>query len=210
MTRWLSLLSRDTRASSAAEFALVLPLLIIFLLGILDVGRLMWTWNQAEKATQMGVRFAVATDPVASDMAGYSFVRSGSLGQGDAIPPDAYGTMKCYDDPSSQSIDIKCDSCTPACPWGQTADATAYTRIFDRMRLFMPTLKSKNIEILYKSSGLGYAGDPNGSDASPIVTVELSRLTFQPTLLQLFGGTIPLPSFSAALTMEDGQGTVSN
>lgn len=203
-------LVRDTRASSAAEFAMVLPLLIIFLLGIIDVGRLMWTWNQAEKATQMGVRLAVATDPVASDMASYSFVVSGSLGQGDAIPVDAYGTMKCYDDPATLSTNIKCDSCTPACPWGQTADATAYTRIFDRMRLFLPSLKSKNIEILYKSSGLGYAGDPNGSDASPIVTVQLSRLTFQPTLMQLFGGSISLPSFSAALTMEDGQGTVSN
>lgn len=208
--RKLALLIRDRNGSSAAEFALVLPLLLIFLLGIIDVGRLMWTWNKAEKATQMGVRFAVVTSPVASDMAAFRFVGTGGLTQGDAIPLDAYGTMKCYDDPNSQAADIKCDACTPACPWGQTADAPAYTRIYDRMRQFMPTLKSKNVEILYKTSGLGYAGDPNGPDASPLVTVQLTGLTFQPTLLQLFGGTIPLPSFSAALTMEDGQGTVAN
>jgi len=60
----LSHLVRETRGGSAAEFALVLPLLLIFLFGIIDVGRLMWTWNRAEKATQMGVRYAVVTDPV--------------------------------------------------------------------------------------------------------------------------------------------------
>src|SRR3546814_1343600 len=64
MKRWFASLARNTRASSAAEFALVLPLLLIFLLGIIDVGRLMWTWNRAEKATQMGVRYAIAADMV--------------------------------------------------------------------------------------------------------------------------------------------------
>ena len=43
---------------------MVLPLLLLFIFGIIDVGRLMWTWNRAEKATQMGARFAVVTDMV--------------------------------------------------------------------------------------------------------------------------------------------------
>ena len=54
-------------AASAAEFALVLPLLLLLLFGIIDAGRFMWECNRAEKATQMGVRFAVVTDPVPSD-----------------------------------------------------------------------------------------------------------------------------------------------
>ena len=62
--RRLTALLIDRRASSAAEFAMVLPLLIMFLLGIIDVGRLLWTVNRIEKSTQMGVRFAIVTNPI--------------------------------------------------------------------------------------------------------------------------------------------------
>lgn len=200
----LNSLLRDRRASTAAEFALVLPLLIIFLFGIIDVGRLMWTWNKAEKATQMGVRFAVVTDPVPTGLTTYSFVGSGGLTQGDVIPATAYGTMSC----TSASDTVSCSCASGTCPWGTTADSgstSPFVRIFDRMHLFLPQVQANNIRVLYKPSGLGFAGDPNGADASPVVTVQLTGLTFTPILLQLFGGSIALPDFSSALTMESGQ-----
>ena len=53
-----------------AEFALVLPVALLFLLGIVDAGRYLYEVNQLEKATQMGARFAVVTDPVASRNSG--------------------------------------------------------------------------------------------------------------------------------------------
>ena len=52
-------LLRDRTGSGAAEFSLVLPLLILLLLGMIDTGRYMWEYNRAEKATQMGARFSV-------------------------------------------------------------------------------------------------------------------------------------------------------
>lgn len=195
---------RDCRGSSAAEFALVLPLLLIFLIGIIDVGRLMWTWNRAEKATQMGVRFAVVTDPVPTGLTSYSFVGSGTLTQGDVIPVDAYGTMLC----TSASDTVSCSCMIDNCPWGTAASSgsnSPFVKIYNRMHLFLPELRTNNLRVLYKPSGLGFAGDPNGADASPIVTVQLTGLTFTPTLLQLFGGEISLPDFSSALTMESGQ-----
>lgn len=70
-----SRLAHDENGGPAAEFALVLPVALLFLAGIIDVGRYMWTYNEAEKATQMGVRYAVATDAVASGLAEYSFAQ---------------------------------------------------------------------------------------------------------------------------------------
>ena len=52
----------DRRASSAAEFALVLPAALLLLFGIIDVGRYAWQLNEYEKATQMGARHAVMLD----------------------------------------------------------------------------------------------------------------------------------------------------
>jgi hypothetical protein len=207
---------RDTKGGTAAEFAMVLPLAIVFLLGIIDVGRLMWTWNMAEKATQMGVRYAVVTDYVAPAIASQTFVGQSGLTQGDPIPASAYGITTC--DKPTALAPIAC-SCVGTCPWGASpavASATGtpaknpYTRIFDRMDAIMPELTPENIKVLYQPSGVGFAGDPNGSDIAPLVTVQLTGVTFTPMLFQLFGASITLPDFRASLTLEDGAGTVSN
>ena len=52
----LRALIRDDRGASAAEFTLVLPLLLLMLFGIIDTARFMWAVNRSEKAAQMGVR----------------------------------------------------------------------------------------------------------------------------------------------------------
>jgi len=209
--RRLAPLLVDRRASSAAEFAMVLPLLLILLLGVIDVGRLMWTWNRAEKATQMGVRYAVATDMVPNGLAAYSFVVSGGLTQGDAIPQSAFGGASCLVNAGAVSCSCKSGATCPSPLVSNSANAlTAFNNIVNRMRLFMPEIASSNVTVDYDYSGLGYAGDPNGSDVSPLVRVSLKQLTFRPLLFRFFAGTITLPSFSAALTMEDGQGTTSN
>ena len=54
-------LVRSQSGASAAEFGLVLPLLIVLLLGIIDAGRFIWEYNRAEKATQAGARVAIVT-----------------------------------------------------------------------------------------------------------------------------------------------------
>lgn len=209
--RWIARFARDTHASSAAEFALVLPLLLIFLFGMIDVGRLMWTWNRAEKATQMGVRYAVVTDMVPNGLAAYSFVNGSTITQGDAIPESAFGGASCVINAGAVSCSCKTGATCPSPLVSNSADAlTAFDNIVNRMRLFMPEIASTNVTVDYDYSGLGYAGDPNGPDVAPLVKVSLKQMTFQPTILMLFRSTIPLPSFSAALTMEDGQGTVAN
>lgn len=55
---------RSTHGGTAAEFGLLTPLLLSFMIGTVDLGRFLWTCNRAEKATQTGVRFAVTNDIV--------------------------------------------------------------------------------------------------------------------------------------------------
>jgi len=208
--RFLLTLIRDQRGGPAAEFAMVLPIAIMFLLGIIDVGRLMWTWNMAEKATQMGVRYAAVTDYIVPGIANQSFVGLSGLTQGDVVPESAYGTTTC----TKPSTAVTC-TCTGICPWGASPTVAGgtpdpFTGIFNRMDAIFPALTPANIQILYKPSGIGFAGDPNGSDIAPLVTVQLTGVNFQPLLFQFFGASVTLPDFSATLTLEDGQGTVSN
>ncbi|KFG89642.1 TadE-like protein [Sphingobium herbicidovorans NBRC 16415] len=204
----LKSLIRDNRASSAAEFALVLPLLLIFLLGILDVGRLMWTWNKAEKATQIGVRYAVVTDVAAGELSDFKFTVDAGVGQGNAVPATVFDYLICTEDNDcSDCSGTACNSIDPS------LDSDAFDALVGRMQTMFREIGSENVEVEYRNVGLGFAGDPNGADVSPLVTVrfrEDNPITFTPILSQIFGVTISLPSFSAALTMEDGQGAVSN
>ncbi len=45
--------------SAIVEFALVLIFFLTFLLGVVDVARLLWTWNAASEATRWGARVSV-------------------------------------------------------------------------------------------------------------------------------------------------------
>ena len=72
----------DRSGASAVEFALVLPLLLLFLFGIIDAGRYLWEVNKAEKATHYGARMAVVTNVVSPALAATNYVGVGGLTQG--------------------------------------------------------------------------------------------------------------------------------
>jgi hypothetical protein len=71
-------------------------------------------------------------------------------------------------------------------------------------------IQGSNVTIEYSSSGLGYAGNPNGPDLAPIVTVRLSGMTFTPLACELVGCSFTMPAFVSSLTFEDGVGAESN
>ena len=55
-----SLYKADARGAVAIEYAIVLPVLLVLMLGIMDVGRLMWTYSTIARATQAAARcFAI-------------------------------------------------------------------------------------------------------------------------------------------------------
>jgi len=203
------------RAASAAEFALVLPLMLILLLGMIDVGRFMWELNRAEKATQVGARFAVVTDPVSPGLVNADFA-SGTLAAGELIPSEALDELKC------DSSACTCSG-SGACPVTDTSvNTTAFDAIVERMNLIDPRITDENVEVVYRGSGFGFAGDAGGApggggaggatetmEISPLVTVRLRDVSFTPvTGFLLF--SMDLPPLSATLPAEDAAGTYSN
>jgi Flp pilus assembly protein TadG len=198
-------LTANCRGAGAAEFALVLPLLLILLFGIIDGGRFAWEYNRAEKATQVGARMAVVTNVISTSLRDNTYVGVNVGGKtlkgGDTIPLEALGTITC---------NASTCSCTGACG-GITAarDGAAFTNLVNRMRQIKPDIAEANVRVLYRGSGLGFAGDPNGMEMSPLVTVELAGLQFRP-LTSLMLATVAMPSFTTTLTAEDGVGSESN
>lgn len=195
----------DTCGASAAEFALVLPLLILLIFGTIDVGRYAWSLSQAEKATQTGARWAVTTDMIASGLYSYSFATSGGIPQGTTVPQSSFPTVTCQSNGTTASC-----SCASSCSFGTTASNSAFTNLVTRMAQIYPGLTADNVVVTYSWSGLGFAGDPNGPDVAPLTTVSLRNVNFAPFSGQIFGGQIALPSFAYSLPMEDGSGTSSN
>lgn len=189
---------RDRCGASAAEFALVLPMLLLFIFGIIDAGRYMWQINRMEKAAQMGVRMAVVTDPVSSAInASYVGQCATPLNQGDTIPASCFSTITC----SKSGANATCTS--------GTADTDAFENVADHMRNYLPYIQDANIQIIYSASGLGYAGDPNGPDVAPLATIRLYNMNFVP-IVSFTLGSVALPEVRSSLTFEDGTGTMSN
>lgn len=203
----LAALLADRRGASAAEFALVLPLALLFLFGIIDAGRYAWLLNQLEKGAQEGVRYAVVTDVVPIGLNTYNTVgvtcNGTALRPADRICAEALGTITCT---------ASGCTCTRApCPALGASSSAAFQNIARRVARFAP-VQSDNVSVSYSGSGIGFAGDPAATDAgdplsdiAPLVTVAISGVEMRAMLL--FGGAVDMPQVTSSMVLEDGTGT---
>ena len=213
MTRTWKRLAKSTSGTSAVEFALVLPLFLVLLLGTIDAGRFLWEYNEAEKATQVGARVAIVTDVLAPGLRDENYagqtVDGVTIASGDRIPAGALGTIMC------NSTTCTCEA--GPCPSNLgTFDSTTFTNVLlARMQAIDPTIQAENVEVRYSGSGLGTAGSAGGGggtetlEISPLVTVTLKDMTFTPITSLLFA-SIPMPDLHTTLTAEDASGGYSN
>ena len=68
-------LRQDTRGQAMVEFALVLPLLLILLIGVFEFGRAWNVYHAVTDAARLGARSAVVADPVTTQDSVYAIVR---------------------------------------------------------------------------------------------------------------------------------------
>ena len=200
MSARLASLGRDRRAAAGAEFALVLPVVIFFLFGIIDAGRFMWELNRAEKATQIGARMAIVTDPLSPGLIAANYV-TGTVKAGDLIPASALGTVLC------NSTVCTCE--VAPCPLSSEPVAGAFTTVLvARMAQIYPRITAANVQVRYSGSGFGYASSDT-MEVSPLITVSLTGINFD--FVSALGlADITMPAATATLTAEDASGTFSN
>jgi Flp pilus assembly protein TadG len=67
--RRTSRLAANRRGAAAIEYALLLPVLLLFMLGIIDVGRLMWTYTTLSRAVDAAARCGAINADAASPTA---------------------------------------------------------------------------------------------------------------------------------------------
>ena len=195
---------RNRSGSSAAEFGLVLPMLLGLIFLVIDGGRYLWSVNRIEKATQWGARYAVVAYPVTGGLASANYVGTVvggvTLTQGDVIPAAALGLITC--------TSTSCTCTTAPCPTLGTFTSAYFLAIVDRMALISPDITASKVTILYRGSGLGYAGDPSGMQIAPLVTVKVSGVTWAPVsgFAQFKAG---FPTIETTLSTEDSVGSSS-
>jgi Flp pilus assembly pilin Flp len=196
-------LVRNEQGATMVELSIVFGLLMLLSFGVVEFGFLWWQWNSAEKATQMGVRKAVITSPVATGLStadcGNANVTPGTLCS--VAGATSFGTITCTG--SGTSWASPSGSCT-GCAAGVscTFSTDAFTRIGTIMQEMFPFIQPQNVQVTYAFVGLGFAGRPG---PVPTVTVQLTGMNYNFFALQGFLGfaPIPMPGFEATLTGED-------
>jgi hypothetical protein len=181
---------QEEEGATLIETSLVITLLILMTLGFVDLARAFSQWNAAEKATQIGVRAAIITDPVAQELADFDCDNASIvLGTPCANGGTSFGTITCMGSGSS-------------CDGGNTFDATAFNTILTRMQVAYPQLQGSQVIVEYRDIGLGFAGRKG---PVPAVTVRLNNIPFNFLVLNSLLGlpTITMPDFRATLVGED-------
>jgi len=66
---------RDERGQAAVEFAIVLPMLLLFLIGVFEFGRAWNVYHAETDAARLGARCAAVADPSTTQDSVYAIVR---------------------------------------------------------------------------------------------------------------------------------------
>jgi Flp pilus assembly pilin Flp len=183
--------ARDERGAGAAEFALIALVFIVFIFAIIDFGRLLWDVNSIATANQKGARYAVVNTYAAEKFNNIDGIALG-YGSGVTIPLDEVDSTECD---------------ASGCTNGYKLNSEAYEAIVDAMRPWYPGIDREGVRVVvaYEHIGLGFSGNPFGSDVVPLVTVRLENAEFRfitPFVAAL--NPITLPVWATSLTGEDG------
>ena len=193
--------SRDESGSTLVEFAVVMPLFLLILFGLIDFGRMGFEYVMANKAVQLATRIAVTRPPACPGVVTTNFRGVVAVG---TVPP-IFGTN------CRAGANICAAPATVSC-FGNVTNATV-AEVWSSVDGLMPTgSTAANLHFSYSHTPeLGFLGGPY----VPMVRVEIRNLNFQfvtplDALANLAGatnsqipGSLPFPDLSVTLPAED-------
>ena len=218
MIRSFALLKRNEDGATTVEFTIVMLLFFTLTFGITEFGYLLWQYNSAAKAAQVGARVAAVSDPIWSalpdltDDAGspggvwltdYAVECSrndtdcASIGSDEVDLGDGYSVdaMNCLVFGRQAGEEL----CKTACDSDPGTDEQGMCNYFHRIA----TDADADVVVTYSHTGMGFSGRPGGP--VPTITLQLTGLTFEFFALGGLMGfdEITMPDFKVTMTGED-------
>jgi hypothetical protein len=203
---------RDRSGAVFAEFAILLPMVVIVVCGSIDFLYAFYQLNAAAKAVEVGARIAAVSDPIASGLNNLS--NEALLNGAEPGAPMPSFTVTCRDEACTCAG--TCGTMTEN-PFNPAAmNRVVYGRqVRERIDCgnatssyaagmcdVLSSITPANVVIVYTQNGLGYAGRPGGP--VPTITVSLQGLQFHFFFLTpLLGVHIAMPAVTATMTAED-------
>ena len=138
----------------------------------------LFQFNAAQKATQIGAQFASTRDPVVTGLSDCG------------VNTNATAGTDCKDVAGSSTWSVTCNGGAG----GDNCNATTMNEIFTKMQAIYPQVKLSNLRVEFSGTGLGFVG--RGKPV-PAITVTLENLTYDYIAL---GQLLGLQSNSIILT----------
>ncbi len=162
-------LGGDRDGAAMVEFAFLLPVMLAFSFGIIDLTLFLFDYHRAGEATRQGTRTATIVPAI---------IDIDDLNPGDkATCTSAGGAVTCG---------------VYAAP-----DAASFANVVTRMQFIQPDVGETNVVIDYQLSDVGDVATPGG--ALPLITVSLVNMPHELTMLAalpLMPTSIQMPTFS--------------
>ncbi len=171
--RFLRRFARRDDGAVAIEFAFIVPALIIFTVGILEFGLILFDYHRASEATRRASRLALIQTPLAV----LNTLRTTDLD----CTATSGGTVSCT---------------------GSTEDGDADTNfaaMITAMQAVFADIGNTNVQVGYVASGIDDVD--NAEVVTALVTVNLSGITHGLIVLDILPGvpsSITLPAFSTS------------
>ena len=162
-------LGGDRNGATMVDFAFLLPVMLVFTFGIIDLTLFLFDYHRAGEATRQGTRTATIAPTIINV---------------DDLTPGAKATC------TSSGGAVSCGGYA-------TPDSASFARVLTQMQFIQPYVAENNVVIDYELSDVGDPTTPGG--ALPLVTVSLVNMPFDLTMMKalpLMPTTFQMPTFS--------------